>query len=273
MAVSYNLFYVPNNFVTGGVSGLAIVLNEIGSIPISAIIFAGNVFFIILSLAVLGLKKSINNVIGAFAFSLFVYLTEDICSYIYLDFSNNILDVLCAGLLTGIGAGLVYKVGFTSGGTDILTNILNEKVKISMGNALMLVSAVIMIFGSWVFGFEMLIYALIIKYIESIVVDKILLGISDSKMIMIESKKEKEIKEYLIDNLKNGVTIIKSKGGYTSKKSDILMCVVPTSKYYKVKEAIKEIDENAFIIISDCYEVYGGTKKRKKMSISKIIEL
>lgn len=265
MAISYNLFYVPNNYVTGGITGLSIIFNKITSIDASVFILIGNLFLIILSVAVLGFKKSIINVVGSVTFTTLVYLTSNVGEIINISFTNTIYYILCAAVTMGVGAGIVYKVGYTSGGTDILVNIMNVKFKKPMGKSGLIISSIIIALGTFVFGVEMLISALIIKFIESTIIDKMLLGISDSKMFIINTSKEKEVKKYILEEVESGITLLNGKGGYTNEKQELIMCIVSTDKYYKVKEKIKEIDEYAFIIVSDCYEVLGGTKKRQKL--------
>ena len=127
MAISYNLFYVPNNYVTGGVTGLSIIFGEITPISPNVFILIGNIFLIVLSIAILGPKKSIYNIVGAITFTAAVYLTGNITEIIKLNFDNSIFNILCAGVTMGVGAGIVYKVNFTSGGTDVLVSIFNEK--------------------------------------------------------------------------------------------------------------------------------------------------
>lgn len=267
MAISYNLFYVPNTYVTGGVTGLSIIFSKITPISPNVFILIGNIFLTILSIAVLGPKKSMYNIIGAITFTAAIYLTGNVTDIIDINFENSIFEILCAGVTMGFGAGMVYKVNFTSGGTDVLVSIFNEKFKKPVGKTGLYINGIIILFGTYVFGFEMLISAILIKYIESLIIDKMLLGISDSKMFLINTTKEEEVKKYLLKSVESGITLLSGKGGYTNKMHDVIMCIVTTDSYYKVKENIKEIDPYAFIIVSDCYEVLGGTKKKKKLPI------
>ncbi|MEG2457428.1 MAG: YitT family protein [Bacilli bacterium] len=269
-AVGFNLFYAPQNFVTGGVTGLALIFNKLCDINISQFVLFGNLFFIGLSLIFLGGKSSIKNIIGALIFSGFILLTANITNYIKLDFDNKLLYAIAGALIQGITSGLVFKVGFSSGGTDILGMIFSSRFHLPLGKTMFVVSFIIIFGGTFVFGFEMLMYAVIIKYIESFITDKILLGISDSKMFLIQSEKEEEIKDFIFENIKSGVTLLNAVGAYTKNKTELIMCIVPTEKYIGLKDAINEIDSNAFIIVSDCYEVLGGTK-RKKNPITKYI--
>ena len=101
-------------------------------------------------------------------------------------------------------------------------------------------------------------YGVIILYIISMLTDKVLLGISDSKAFYIVTEKEEQVKEYILNNLSHGVTIFQARGGYDNKKQKVLFCVIPTKEYFKLKEGIAAIDQKAFFVVTDAYEVYGG---------------
>ena len=116
----------------------------------------------------------------------------------------------------------------------------------------------IIVIGAFVFGFNHLMYSLIILYLISTLTDKVVLGISDSKAFYIITSQEKEVKDFVINELKHGVTEFKAKGGYNSENQTVLMSVIPTREYYKLKEGIHNIDKNAFFVAMDSYEVKGG---------------
>ena len=161
-------------------------------------------------------------------------------------------------VLYGVGAGLVFKAGFTTGGTDIINQIISKYVKISIGNSIILSDGLIVLFGAVVFGFTKLLYSLITLYIISVLTDKVMLGISDSKAFYIIAEEDKEIKKYILEELGHGVTVFDAKGGYTKEKQKVLFCVIPTKDYFKLKEAIHLIDREAFFVATDSYEVLGG---------------
>ena len=123
----------------------------------------------------------------------------------------------------------------------------------------MLISdGLIVILGAFVFGVNKLMYALIVIYIIGIMTDKVLLGISDSKAFYIITEKDDEVKDYILNYLGHGVTIFDTRGGFTKEKQKLLMCVVPTKEYFKLKEGIHEIDNKSFFVVTDAYEVSGG---------------
>lgn len=261
LALSFNIFLSPNNFVIGGISGAAIIVAKLSSLSAASFIFFANLGLIGLSLLLLGKDKLINNILGALCFSIFVYLTQDINLLLKIHFNNQLLYVICGGVLYGTGSGLVFKTGFSSGGGDILGLIISKYIKQPIGKSMLIMNAIIVIIGGLIFGYTMVMYAIIINYISTLIIDKILLGISDSKMFMIDTDKEDEVKELILKGMHSGVTVLKARGGYIKTKKDVLMCIVSTRDYFSLKEAIQEIDPDAFIVVSDCYEVYGGTKR------------
>ena len=265
-AASVNLFFVPNNFVTGGVTGLGIVANKLTGMNVSTFVFFGNVFMIGLGLIFLGSDKIIGSIFGSLLYSLFLFLTEDIAVWLNFSFDNILLYALAAGIVNGFAEALVYKIGYSTGGTSILGLIISEKMKKPIGKVMRVISITIILVGGFTFGYTMVMYAIIIASISTFMIDKVTLGISDSKMFMVQTKKPEEVKEFIMQVIQSGVTEYTIKGGYSSFKKDMLMCVVPTEKYTYLKSAIKEIDKDAFIIVTDCYEVLGGTK-RKKLTI------
>ncbi len=262
-SVSYNLFSVPNNFVGGGLGGFGIVLNHFFSIEPSTVILIGNFILIIASLFTLGFKKSLMSIIGATTSTIFIYLTEDFAATINFYFDDILLYVLAAGVVGGFGEALVYKAGFNTGGTSIIALIIQHYKKMPLGNLLRNISFIIILSGGIAFGYTSVMYSLIITFIATYLVDKILIGISDSKMFFIHTDKEEEVKEFILTIIESGVTEFDTYGAYSHKKKKMLMCVVPTERYSLLKSAIKEIDNDAFIVVSDCYEVLGGTERKK----------
>ncbi len=263
LAINYNLFLLHNDLVIGGTSGMATILNAYAGIDPATFIFIFNIIFIIISFIFLGSKNTGLTIIGSILYPLFVSLTSGICEYLAerLIFDNFILIVIISGFLFGISNGFIYKTGFSTGGADILIQILNKYLKIPTGTASFITNSIVIIAGGMIFGLNKAIYAILIIVINSMLVDKIMLGISASKMFYIHTTKRNEIKEF-INTINAGYTIMRTDGGYTNTANDLIMCVVPTKDYYMFKNVISEIDKNAFFIISDCYEVHGGHRKK-----------
>lgn len=255
-AFAYNLFLKPNSIVAGDVDGIANIFKEI--INPNLLITILCIILLILSLPLLGVKTTIGSIIGTLVFPIFVTLTSDISSYIKIDSDDLLLVAVVAGVIRGVGYGLTFKMGFTTGGTDILNQIVAKYMHTSIGNAMLIVDGSIVLVGGFVFGWTNMLYAIIVLYILSIITDKIMLGISKSKAFYIITSEEDKVKDYIMNKLGHGVTIFPVKGGYTKEKQKMLMCVIPTREYYKLKEGISEIDNESFFVITDAYEVKGG---------------
>ena len=261
-ALSYNLFFVPNNFVGGSLGGVGIILNKLINVDPTLVILIGNAILVIASLFTLGLKKSLMSIIGATTSTLFVYLTKGFPEMINFSFDNVLLYVLAAGVVGGFGEGLVYKAGFNTGGNSIIALIIQHYKKKPLGGVLRAIALVVIIAGGFTFGYTSVMYSLLITFMSTYMVDKILLGISASKQFFIQTSKTDEVKSFIIDVIESGVTELDGHGAFSNRKKRMLMCIVPTERYSLLKSAIKEIDPDAFIVVNDCYEVLGGTKKQ-----------
>lgn len=258
VALAFNLFMSPNNLVAGGVGGLSLILKYIFGFNTSLTISIANIILIILSFIILGKEKTKMTILGSILFPLFVNLTEHLSTYISFKESELLLIAIFGGVLQGIGAGLIFKAGYSTGGTDILNMIVARMFKISLGKSMFFTDGLIIVIGSFAFGFNHLMYSLIILYIIANMTDKVVLGISDSKSFYIITEKEKEVKEFVIKELNHGVTEFKAIGGYNNDHQTVLMSVIPTREYYKLKEGIYNIDKKAFFVVMDSYEVKGG---------------
>lgn len=258
IAIAFNLFLLPNELVFGGVSGLSIIVSKFITIDASTFIMIASLLLLVVSFLVLGKNDTKASIVGSILFPIFVNITANIGEYIKLDTGNVLLSAVFGGIIYGFGAGLVFKAGFTTGGTDIINQILSKYLHMSMGNAMLISDGLIVVLGGFFFGATKLMYALIVIYIIGLMTDKVLLGISNSKAFYIITNEDEKIRDYLLNELHHGVTIFSVKGGYTHKKDEVILCVVPTREYYRVKEGIHEIDSEAFFVVCDAYEVSGG---------------
>lgn len=258
VAIAFNLLILPNNLIYG-VSGVGVIFKTIfGSDP-ATVIFIGSALLLILSFIFLGVEKTKNTILGSLLYPVFVKLTEPLIGIIDLGEANTLILVLFGAVLTGFGLGLIFKSGFTTGGTDILNAIVSKYFKMSLGNAMLLTDGAIIFCGIFVFGLETVMYSMITLYIISIMTDKVVLGISQSKAFYIVTEEPETVKEYILTNISHGVTVIDARGGYTNDKQKMLMCVVPTAMYFRLKEGIQYIDKNAFFVVTDAYETSGGS--------------
>ena len=258
MALSYNIFLATNNLVPGGVTGLAIIITNFIPIDNSLVILFFNLILLVISYFALGKEKTKATILGALLLPLFISITKNVTDLFYIDTSQLLLSSVMGGVLFGFGAGLVFKTGFSTGGTDII-NLINAKYfKISIGTSMLITDGLIVLLSSFAFGMTRLMYSIVILYIMSLMSDRAILGVSDSKAFYIITDKDDEIKEFILKNLNHGVTIFKAKGGFKKENRNVLMCVLPTKEYYQLRTGISEIDKDAFFVVTDAYEVFGG---------------
>ncbi len=258
IALAYNIFIASNNLVPGGVGGIAIILNRFFNINNSLSILIMNLILILISYFLLGKEKTRASILGTILLPLLIAITENINYIFKINTSQVLLSAIFGGILYGFGAGLVFKAGFTTGGTDIINQIISRYCKITLGKSMLFSDGLIVLSSGLFFGINSMMYSIIILYIISLISDRVVLGISDSKIFYIITDREEEIKNFIIKYLNHGVTVFKAKGGYSKNKENVLMAVLPTKDYYRLKEGIKQIDKEAFFIVTDTYEVFGG---------------
>ncbi len=256
VAFAFNLFFLRYDIVCFGVSGISIVLANFGVNP-SMFILLANIFLMIISYFFLGVEDVKNQLVGALIYPIFVELTLKITNLIDLGEIEFIVIAIMGGVLAGIGYGLIYKSGFSTGGTDVLGSLICKYSKISMGNAMMFVNVAIIVLGKIVFSWKIVMYAIVVAYLISIVTDRILLGISNSKAfyIVVDKNKDDLVRDFLTSLPGVGSTIIDASGGYSNDKQTLILAVAPTKMYFVIKEGLREIDKNIFYLVCDSYEV------------------
>lgn len=257
VAAAFNIFILPNDLVYG-VSGVAVMLNKTYGISPSLVILIGSIILLILSFILLGKEKTRNSVLGSLIYPLFVELTLPITNYIDLGSTEPVVLALFGAVISGFGLGLIFKAGYTTGGTDILNQIVAKYFKMSIGKAMFFTDGLIIVASLFVFGFQKFMYSIISIYIISIMTDKVILGISNSKAFYIITENETSIKKFILEHLSHGVTVLDGRGGFTGNHQKVIMCIIPTKEYYIAKEGILNIDPNAFFLVTDAYEVKGG---------------
>lgn len=258
LALVYNLFLLPSGLVAGGVNGIALITNYVYEIDSSLMIFLVSLSCLLFSAMYLGKERTTGSILATFLYPLFVKITAILTQNITLNYEDTFLMIIFAGVIGGLANGFIYKTGYSNGGLPIISQILYKYFKIPVAKSSMIINGVIILIGSIFLGFSMMMYAIILIFINNLMIDKVLLGISKNKAFYIVTKKDKEIKEYIVNKLHHTLTIFDVKGAFLAKKKKVLFTVVPTRDYYKVTEGIKLIDPEVFFVVEDAYEVQGG---------------
>lgn len=257
-ALLFNFLIVPTKIVTGGVNGIALIINHLYQFDNSMIILMVSLILMLFSFIFLGVERTSGSIVATILYPLLVKLTSYLTGMIQLDTKDMVLVSIFIGLIGGFANGLMYKTGFSNGGLPILSQILYEKFKIPISKSSLMINGMIVLIGGCFFSWTMVMYAFIILFINSFVLDKVVLGVSNNKAFYIITSKPDEVKSYVITQLKHSVTIFDVKGGFMERKRKVLLTVIPSREYFKVTVGIKEIDEEVFFLACDAYQVEGG---------------
>lgn len=257
-AIVFNLFLLPTNIVSGGVNGISIIADYLYGFNPSTVILVVSILCLILSFLYLGVEITAGSLVATLLYPFLVELTSNIGTYIRIDTSDLLIISIYIGVIGGFANGLMYKSGFSSGGIPIINQILYKYFKIPISTSSFVINTIIVLIGGIFFGTTKVMYAIIILYINSLMLNKVLLGVSNNKAFYIVTTEDKRVKDYIIETLKHSVTIFDVKGGFLQRKRKVLLTVIPTREYFKVTEGIKLIDKDAFFVVTDSYEVSGG---------------
>lgn len=260
IALSYNIFFMPYGIVPNGLYGISTLLNIKLNIPPALFLAIAHIVFLTIYLLTRGFNKTKQYLVPALIIPILVFLTENISEYIEFKNLELILITVVGGVLNGLGYSLIYKQGYNVINFGMIQNIFNDIKKRQNLIFSVMVEVVILLVTIFVFDITISIYSfvaiMIIKYIST----KTKVGINTSKTFFIITSKEQEIKDYIIKELNHDLTEFNVKGGYSNHKNKILMTVIDTKDYYKLKEGIYIIDKEAFISIIDSYEVINKNK-------------
>lgn len=256
-AILYNVFLLPLKLVTGGTSGIATITHYLYNINPSVMLFLLSLACTILSFMYLGVRRTLGTLIATIVYPILIQITSPLNNLMSSN-PDKLLLVVFAGLISGIANGLMYKTGFSNGGFPVISQVLFEKKQISIAKSSLVINVSIVLLGALFFGTTNALYAIIFLYINNIVLDKVLLGVSNNKAFYIITSEEEKIKEYILKTLGHDVTIFDVKGGFKEQRRKVLLTVVPTRDYYRVTTGIKEIDSKVFFTATDSYQVEGG---------------
>jgi len=258
VAVTFNLFLNAFDIASGGVSGISIILQDLLGWRPAFSQWGFNILLIGLGFLLLGKQFGLKTIIGTLILPLFVFLTEDWQTIT----SNPLLAALYGGVGVGLGIGLVFRANASTGGTDLIAQIIHKYTGLTLGIAVLLIDGLVVLSAAIVFGPEKALYALIALFVTGKTVDVVQIGLGVSKIGFIISEKQEQIREAILYDLDRGVTRLPGYGGYTDRERPVLMCVVSQREISRLKNVVREIDPKAFVIVADAHEVLGEGFKR-----------
>ncbi|WP_183224115.1 YitT family protein [Borreliella spielmanii] len=256
MAISTNILYIPHGLLSGGIGGISLMLHYLASFNLGWTIFALNIPLFLIGIKFLNITFIIQSWIAMGLYSIIINYSQFLQSKIHLN--DMMLVSILAGLISGLGLGLVFKGKGSSGGSDIIAMIIKEKYSISIGTTNFIVNLVVLILASFLFNIEIALYTLIASFVTSIMTDKTSSGFGNQKAILIISDKGKEIAYLLTNKLKLAATLISGKGAWAGTEKTIVFIVVPIMRLSRIKYISQKVDPNCFITIINTNEITGG---------------
>ncbi len=253
------LFFFPHQFLSGGVSGIALILDYTVHFPVSATLLLMNIPIFILAFIELDMHFVVSSLIGLAAYTVFLHLFRPLIGMLYLP--DEILAAIFGGALNGLGLGLIFKNRGSVGGTDIISTIMKKKYSINMGTSIFLLNLIVVGIGAFFFPVYKAMYSLISMFVTSYLIDQFIQGFEKRFSVMIISEKWEEIADYVTDNLFRGATILDGQGAYKRKPVKVIYTVLPSHRLSKLKDAVSHIDPKAFMSVESSSEIMGNWKK------------
>lgn len=256
-SLGVNLFLVHAKLLSGGATGIALILEYTAQIPAGMVILIINIPLLIISYKKLDRGFTIYTTIGMLCLSVSLMITKSLASVINLE-NDMLIFCIYGGVLCGIGYGMVFLRSGSTGGIDIITMLIRKKYSnFNIGSLGFSLNLIIVTIGAIIFGIPQALYTIISLFIQSVVLDKMLKGFSSKKLLLILTNKEKEIIDYVIKDLNRGITSLFAEGEYTHDKKKMLYCIVSSRQMIELKTIVHKIDPSAFITIVDVSEVRG----------------
>jgi len=253
-AEAVNAILIPKQFATGGLTGLCLIINKIFPfMEISWLYLMANIPLFLMAWKFIGRRFFVYSLIGVLSFTVAVSMI-----HIPIEIHDKILSALLGGLIFGAGSGIALLSAGSLGGLDILSIMLLRRFSITLGNTFIVVNTIILMMVAAFYSVDALLYTLIVIYVSSKVASIVVTGLSQRKSIIIISPRWEEISKEILKNIRRGVTIIEGQGGFSGRPEHIIYTVVPLMEIGEVKSLIRQIDPDAFVVISNTLEVMNN---------------
>lgn len=253
--ISFNVFLIPHKLLSGGVSGVALILNYLFGFNPGVLLFVFNIPIFIAGYKFVDKEFIVLSLVGMTAFSVSIDVFSFLRDIIYID--DILLSCLYGGVLNGIGMGIVFRNRASQGGIDIVAVIVKKYFSMNLGSTSLFINFFVVAIASMFFGLKPAMYTLVSMYVSSAVLDKVQQGFGTSKSVMIITDKEQQVADTILKTLDRGVTYLEGEGAYTGNKKRVIYCIVTLKQLAKLKQIVREVDSKAFMAVSDTAEVLG----------------
>ena len=252
-AVAVNGILIPHQFFGAGFTGISLVIHYLApSLPIPVLYFILNIPLFALGWMYVGRRFFLYSIAGMLIFSGALAFT-----HVSLPVYDKLLSALLAGIIMGMGSGIILRSLGSGGGLDILSVILMKRFSIRLGTSILAFNAFVLAAGAILFSLEMALYTLVFLFGSSYMVNLVVTGLSQRKAVFIISPQWEEISQEIMEKIQRGVTIIGGRGGYTGREEQILYTVITFRELSRLKQLISVIDPDAFVVVTDTLEVMG----------------
>lgn len=253
-AVGLQAVLVPNEFLSGGVVGVALIIQYLSpSLPMGPVYFLLNIPLLMLGWFNVSRQFMIYSIAGMFLFSL-------ACTLVRLPpftIEDPILAALLAGVICGVGSGLILRSIGSAGGLDILAIYLNRRFGLRLGTVFFAVNALVLAAGAYFHDLNKALYSIIFVYASGRIMDGIMAGFNRRKLIYVISDKSAEIADMIMRRVNRGVTLLHGKGAYAGKEKEVILTITTMTELPRLKELIFGMDPHAFVVVNDTLEVLG----------------
>ena len=257
-AVGFQFFMFPNAIVSGGIVGISMIINHFTNLPVGVMTIIMNIPLFAVAWRYFGLDFLVGSLAGMVLSSVFVdlFALKGIVST-----TDPMLASIIGGVVKGFGLGVIYFVGATTGGIDIVAKFLRrQNPHINFGTIILIIDVVIIAAYAVILNkYESAMYSVIAMFVVSKVIDLVLYGIDNSSICYIISENSEElIQEIISGHMRRGVTVLEGEGAYSHKKKHVIMCVIKRTQIAELRKLVRTVDEHAFFIVSDAKNVFGN---------------
>lgn len=255
ICLGFNLFIIPAHLLTGGISGIALIIYYLTGLPVGAQNLAYNLPIIYLAYRVFGKLYAWDTIVGTALLSIILDLTHFMVAWHIT--SDGMLSAIFGGVLAGIGFGIIFRSNANTGGLDVVAAVMKKYYSLDVGTAVFVMNFIIVMASAWMFSVNEALYTLVSIYVTAELTNRMAAGLNREKSIMIISPAAEQICQDIMENVHRGVTYIDGRGGFANERKDILFIVVRLTQVSRVKTIVDHYDRQAFMIVSDTSEVSG----------------
>lgn len=256
-AVAVDELLIPHHLLSGGVSGVAMMVQYATGISAGALIIVMNIPIFILGIREIDREFIIQSFLGMVISSLFMILLKEVHLFNFLRVDDTMLASIFGGVVSGIGSGIVFRRRGSLGGTDIIAVIVKKRRSINVGTVIFTINVAIICLASLLYGIKLGMFTLISMYVASWVLDRVQEGFDRKKAVFIISEREDEVADAILRELHRGVTFLYGEGAYTNNRKKIIYCIITTRQLAELKHIVSGADPKAFLTVNDAAEVLG----------------